>query len=131
MQHTYKGSCHCGRVTFGLRGELRNVTACNCSLCARKGALWQGTDDAHFELLTGEDDLVLYQFGTMTAKHYACRHCGISTFSRPRIAPTAWVVNVRCLDGVDIAALEIHTFDGQNWEESAQRFVESRAGGAP
>jgi hypothetical protein len=117
-------------VAFVLRARLGTVVRCNCSLCARKGALWHGTDDAHFELLTGEDDLVLYQFGTMTAKHYSCRHCGISTFSRPRIAPTAWVVNVRCLDGVDIASLKIQDFDGQNWEQSAQRFMQSLARGS-
>jgi hypothetical protein len=130
MQNMYKGSCHCGRVTFGLRAELGDIIQCNCSLCSRKGALWHGTDDAHFEILTGEDDLVLYQFGTMTAKHYSCRHCGISTFSRPRIAPNAWVVNVRCLEGVDISSLTTHAFDGQNWEQSAQRFMQSRAQGA-
>lgn len=129
-QHTYQGSCHCGRVTFGLRGAIRHVTSCNCSLCTRKGALWHGTDDAHFDLLTGDEDLTLYQFGTMTAKHYACRHCGISTFSRPRIAPAAWVVNVRCLEGVDLGSLEVHPFDGQDWEEGARRFMESRAKGA-
>ncbi len=64
MQKTHKGSCHCGRVTFELRAELGAIIECNCSLCSRKGALWHGTDDAHFEILTGEDDLVLYQFGT-------------------------------------------------------------------
>ncbi len=131
MQNTYKGSCHCGRVTFALRAEAGAIPAavveCNCSVCSRKGALWFGTDDAHFEILTGEDDLVLYQFGTMTAKHYSCRHCGISTFSRPRIAPGSWVVNVRCVDGIDLPSLKIHAFDGQNWEQSAQRFMQSRA----
>lgn len=126
-ENKHKGSCHCGRVAFELRAPIENVIQCNCSLCHRKGALWQATDDAHFEIVTGEDDLVLYQFGTMTAKHYSCRHCGISTFSRPRIAPNAWVINVRCLDGVDPSSLKINAFDGQNWEESARRFMDSLA----
>ncbi|HVG04204.1 MAG TPA: GFA family protein [Burkholderiaceae bacterium] len=130
MQHTYKGSCHCGRVTFGLRADLTAIVDCNCSLCSRKGALWHATDDSNFEILSGENDLLLYQFGTMTAKHYSCRHCGISTFSRPRIAPSAWVVNVRCLDGVDISSLKPQAFDGQNWEQSAKLFMQSHARGA-
>ena len=129
MQDKHKGSCHCGRVTFGLRADLGAVVECNCSLCSRKGALWHGTDCSHFEVLTGEDDLVLNQFGTMTAKHYSCRHCGISTFSRPRLAPSAWVVNVRCLEGVDISSLKTDAFDGQNWEQSAQQFMQSHAKG--
>lgn len=127
MQNTYKGSCHCGRVTFALQADLAAVFECNCSLCHRKGSLWFGTDDAHLQILTGEDDLLLYQFGSMTARHYSCRHCGISTFSHPRIAPASWVVNVRCLDGVDIASLKVHAFDGRNWEQSAKLFLQSRA----
>ena len=126
----HKGSCHCGRVTFELRARLDAIIECNCSLCSRKGALWCATDDAHLQIVTGEDDLVLYQFGTMIAKHYSCRHCGISTFSRPRIAPNAWVVNVRCLEGINISSLTTHAFDGKNWEQSAERFLQSVTQGA-
>ena len=130
MQKTCTGSCHCGRVTFQLRAELGTVIECNCSLCSKKGALWHGSDDAHFAILSGKDDLMAYQFGTMTAKHYFCRHCGVSPFSHPRIAPTAWVVNVRCLDGVDVSSLKIAPFDGQNWEQAAKRFMQDRVRGA-
>jgi hypothetical protein len=27
-------------------------------------------------------------------------------------------VNVRCLEGVDLEALEVATFDGRHWEEA-------------
>ena len=93
-------------------------------------ALWHGTDDAHFRILSGENDLVLYQFNIMTAKHYSCGHCGISTFSRPRIAPKKWVVNIRCIDDIDMSKLKVHTFDGQHWEEAAKQFMQHRATGA-
>jgi hypothetical protein len=33
----YKGSCHCGRVTFEVEGALTEVLECNCSHCSRKG----------------------------------------------------------------------------------------------
>jgi hypothetical protein len=36
----------------------------------------------------------------------------------PRSDPDKIDVNVRCLDGVDIAALTIHQFDGRNWEHA-------------
>ena len=120
MQQTYRGSCHCGRVSFELAGELKYAIECNCSICRRKGALWHGTADANLRILSGESDLQLYQFNTMTAKHYSCRHCGISPFSRPRLDPSVWVVNLRCLDGVDLAALPVHAFDGEHWEEAAR-----------
>ena len=56
----------------------------------------------------------------MVAKHHFCTVCGIHTFTRPRAAPDLYTVNVRCLDGVDLARLgcEITRFDGQNWEAS-------------
>lgn len=31
MQQTYRGSCHCSRVTFELDAEIRYVIDCNCS----------------------------------------------------------------------------------------------------
>jgi hypothetical protein len=127
---THKGSCHCGRVTFEVDGSVGMAIECNCSICHMKGAIWHGTDNAHFRILSGEADLGVYQFGTMTARHYFCKECGISPFSRPRIAPTRWVVNLRCIDGVDLSSLEIRPFDGQNWESAAQQFMQERAAGA-
>lgn len=126
MQSVHQGACHCGRIKFELRGQIGAVMACNCSLCRMKGALWHGTDEAHLSIAAAEEDLLLYQFGTMTAKHYSCRHCGVSPFSRPRIAPQGWVVNVRCIQALDIARLKVHEFDGQNWEDSARKFIQGR-----
>jgi len=119
-QPTHLGRCHCGRVTFELRATITGAMECNCSLCRRKGALWHGASDKSLRIASGEEDLTLYQFGSMTAKHYSCRHCGISTFTRPRLDPTRWAVNLRCIDALDLAALPVQTFDGQNWEEAAQ-----------
>lgn len=124
----HKGSCHCGKVTFAFEGPIDSVVECNCSICRRKGAIWQAA--INFQILSGEDRLTLYQFGTRTARHYFCKHCGVSTFSNPRIAPDRWVVNLRCVDGIDFSALAIQPFDGQNWERAAQQFIKARAAGA-
>jgi hypothetical protein len=126
MLQTYQGSCHCGRVTFEVRAKLDYVVDCNCSVCRRKGALWHGATDETFRVLTGEDELALYQFNTRTAKHYFCKHCGVHPFTRPRIDPSRWVVNVRCIDGVDLSSLEVRRFDGEHWEAAAQAFSRSR-----
>ena len=55
---THRGSCHCGRITFEFDGEVGVAIECNCSICRRKGALWYGTDDAHFRLLAPASWLV-------------------------------------------------------------------------
>jgi hypothetical protein len=66
----------------------------------------------HFKLLSGEDQLCLYQFNTRTAKHYFCKVCGIYTFHRPRTNPNVYRVNVGCLEGVDPLSLEVSINDG-------------------
>ena len=35
-----KGSCHCGATHWRLQGDPGSITACNCTLCRRYGALW-------------------------------------------------------------------------------------------
>ena len=127
MHQTYQGACHCGRVTFELQARLDYVMDCNCSACRHGGALWHGTADQHLHILSGEEDLVLYQFHTRTAKHYFCKHCGIRPFSRPRLDPSKWVVNVRCIDEVDLAALPVRKFEGTNWEAAARALYAQRA----
>ena len=118
----YVGSCHCGDVRFELQAKLTYAMDCNCSLCRRKGALWHSASDAALRIVSGEDDLALYQFGTLTAKHYACKRCSIAPFTRPRLDPSRWAVNLRCIDGLDLSSLEIRRFDGEHWEESAKAF---------
>ena len=124
MSELHVGACHCGRVRFELEADLRYVIDCNCSRCRRVGALWHGARDAELRILTGEDALAFYRFHTQTAKHYFCRHCGIHPFIRPRLDPTRWAVNVRCLDGVDLSALRVRPFDGANWEAAAEALLE-------
>ena len=124
---TYQGSCHCGGVKFELQSKpLTHVLECNCSMCGRAGALWAGATDADLRVPGGFDGLGAYQFGTMQAKHHFCRTCGIHPFTRPRLDPTRWAVNVRCLEGVDIPALKVLPFDGRNWEAAAKAFIERR-----
>jgi hypothetical protein len=98
--------------------DLGRVVECNCSMCARTGYLHLIVPPDRFRLLAGADELTTYRFGTMTAKHLFCRHCGVSGFYVPRSHPDHVDVNVRCLEGVDARALRPVSFDGRNWEAS-------------
>ena len=122
MRQTYRGSCHCGRVSFEVQAKLDYVVECNCSLCRRRGAVWHGAAEADLRIVSGEADLALYQFGTKTAKHYFCRHCGVHPFTRPRLDPSRWAFNVRCIDDVDLSSIEVRRFDGENWEAAAEAY---------
>jgi hypothetical protein len=114
-------------VRFRVRADLSRGSQCNCSICTKKGILHLTVLRKDFELLRGEDALTTYQFNTNTAqfntntaKHTFCKHCGIHSFNTPGLHPDRISVNARCLEVVDIAALQPRFFDGQNWEEAAR-----------
>jgi hypothetical protein len=123
MIKSMEGGCHCGRVRFRVRADLDTVTACNCSMCTKKGLLHLIVAPEQFELVSGKDELSTYEFNTRTAKHTFCRHCGIHPFYVPRSDPDKIDVNARCLDGIDLSALSIKRFDGKNWEAAMEADV--------
>ena len=108
-----KGACHCGAVTFEADTPIEPAKRCNCSFCRRRGAVMSPpfTRDK-LRILSGEDDLVLYQFNTHVAQHFFCKHCGIYTFHQTRSNPQEWRVNLGCIDGVDAYALASDVADG-------------------
>jgi len=120
---TMQGGCHCGRVRFKITADLDRVTYCNCSMCSKKGFLHLIVPPEQFELLSGRDNLTTYEFNTRTAKHTFCKSCGIHAFYVPRSDPDKIDVNVRCIDGIDLAGLPLHYFDGKNWEQAMGRTV--------
>jgi hypothetical protein len=120
---TYHGSCHCGRVRFEVDVDLDHVRVCDCSICRKRGALIHRVEERHVRLLTPLEELTRYQWHTRTAEDYFCPTCGILPFRRPRDRTSAelaegrppfsgWSVNVRCLDGVDLASLPVQRVFG-------------------
>ncbi|WP_397408739.1 GFA family protein [Polaromonas sp.] len=111
----YQGSCHCGKVAFEVEGDLTGVMACNCSICTRKGALMWFVPREKLRLLTPEDALATYTFNKHVIGHRFCKTCGIHPYGEgvdPKGNRMA-AVNVRCLDGVDLAAIPVQHFDGR------------------
>ena len=119
---TYNGSCSCSKVTFEVKTKLARISKCNCSICTKKGIIHHVVDQNQFNLKSGKDNLSLYQFGTMRAKHYFCKYCGIHLFNNPRTYPEKVSVNVNCLDNFDLEKEmpKVVKFDGRNWEEAFQ-----------
>lgn len=120
----YSGTCHCGAIRFEIDTLIDRVTDCNCSICRKKGFLHHRVPPERFTLVSGAESLGTYQFGTRTAKHHFCTHCGVHVFTRPRAAPQLYTVNVRVLDDFDLLAASgaaIVPFNGQEWEANAAR----------
>ena len=96
--------------------ELNQVISCNCSFCAKKGALLAFVPASQFTLLSGEEGLQDYQFNRKIIHHVFCRHCGVQSFGRgtgPDGVPTV-AINARCLDNVDADTLTVMKYDGKN-----------------
>ena len=113
---TYEGGCHCGRIRYRIETALTQAIECNCSICAKRGALWTFVAAPQFTLLKGEDAQADYQFAKKKIHHLFCENCGVGSYSRG-IAPNGddtFAVNIRCLDGVDIAGLKVRPFDGKS-----------------
>jgi len=116
MTDATRGSCHCGAVVFEVRlsDGIDTASRCDCSLCAKRGAVTVSAQREAITFLQGADKLTLYQFGTKTAEHYFCSVCGIYTHHRRRSDPTEIGVNLACLDGYSPYLPEVPVGDGQN-----------------
>ncbi len=107
MTETHRLTCHCGAVELRVRlsDGLDTARRCDCSFCARRGAIAVSALLADVEIVKGAENLTLYQWGTKTAKHYFCKTCGNYTHHQRRSNPQEYGVNVAALDGVKPADL--------------------------
>ena len=108
-------ACQCGtvRLLVRLTDGLRTARRCTCSLCRMRGAVAVSADLDGIRIVAGADALTLYQFNTLSAKHYFCSICGIYTHHQRRSVPNQYGVNVACLAGMspfDFA--EVPVLDG-------------------
>ncbi|MBG9389883.1 GFA family protein [Caenimonas aquaedulcis] len=103
IEAKHRASCHCGAVILelDLPDGIVDPGRCNCSICRRKGAVVAAVPLAALRVVKGAEALRLYQFGSMTAKHYFCSVCGIYTHHQRRSNPQEYGYNVGCLEGVD------------------------------
>ena len=113
----HRASCHCGAVVLelDLPDGIVDPRRCNCSMCRRRGTIVASVPLSGLRVVQGEAALRLYQFNTMTAKHYFCSNCGIYTHHQRRSNPGQFGYNVGCLEGVDpFDRGPVRTGDGVN-----------------
>lgn len=109
MKKTYTGSCHCGRIRYEANIDLSKGTfKCNCSICTKVRNWLTLVKPDDFRLLSGEEHLQDYQFGSQRKHHLFCKHCGVHSFGwgeEPELGGKFFAVNVSCLDDVEVADL--------------------------
>lgn len=113
----YRGSCHCGAVSFTVETDLAQPFDCNCSRCRRVASVMIAAPASAFTLHSGADMLVRYQFNKHVIEHLFCRQCGIQSFSRGTNADgsAGVVVNLGCLEGAPVPERQaVFRYDGAN-----------------
>lgn len=100
--------------------EAVEVLDCNCSICAKTGFRHLIVPHEDFRLLSGQEALASYRFGSGTADHLFCRVCGVKSFYQPRSHPGAWSLNLNALDDASGLMISATAFDGRNWEQARE-----------
>jgi len=126
---TYRGSCHCGRVTFEADIDLAAGTGrCNCSICWKSRAWATTIKPEAFRLKTGADSLTKYSRNP-AAHHEFCAHCGIKPFGRgdlPELGGPFVSINLAALDDLppaDLIDAPLTFYNGRDdlwWESPAE-----------
>lgn len=121
MTKTWKGSCHCRRVTFEADIDLAaGTTKCNCTSCWKRRWWAASVKPDAFRLLQGEAELtrVPTAAGGFTA---FCKQCGVGLYAAGPAAE--WndgeyvSVNLSSLDDLEPAELigaPVHFLDGRS-----------------
>ena len=117
-----KGSCHCRAIQFEIESPPGEVTACTCSFCSKRGALWAYYAPEQFRLTTSPRRVASYQWGAFMMEHFHCAICGCATHGvgpewvdfQPHPTRRRINVNARLLDDFDLAAAPVRLIDGKN-----------------
>ncbi|CAL8145853.1 unnamed protein product [Orchesella dallaii] len=115
----YRGSCHCGSVKYSvLAPPTLRIVDCNCTVCTKKQNKHFIVPGSDFKLISGENVLKTYTFGTHNAQHTFCSMCGVQSFYTPRSDPSAKAIMPHCIDEPLPLKFYVDSFDGQNWEDA-------------
>ncbi|KAI8963813.1 glutathione-dependent formaldehyde-activating enzyme [Daldinia sp. FL1419] len=134
----YTGSCHCGAVKVAVKtkpldkSSTETIMECNCSICNRMGYVWFYPKKDQVEI-EGEENLAYYAFNTKIFAKSFCKICGVPVhndthsateedinklpegqrdFIRGALSLTP--INLRVINGLDVANLNVKQVDGYN-----------------
>ena len=87
---TARGHCHCGRVSYGIDGPMRQVVECHCESCRRlTGSVGHATGARRADVTIRDEAGALswYRSSELVERGF-CGHCGSTLFFRRDNADT-------------------------------------------
>jgi len=126
-------TCHCGAIQIDIPSAPESVTACNCSICRRLGALWAfyPIEAVGIAIRPGAADE--YSWGKATRRFVRCRICGCTTHVSPvNPKPESKVeVNIRLFAPPELGHFRLRFFDGADtWKYLDESHSASQGGNA-
>lgn len=126
-------TCHCGATRIELPAQPTEAKSCNCSFCARTGAVWAYYRPGELNFVSREAEASYSASGNMNAHHF-CSRCGMHTWGdspdwaslynadgspKDGVAggmPTEriFAVNLNLIDDLDWALVTVEAMDGRN-----------------
>ena len=130
---TLTASCHCGAIRIALPEHPTHGAECNCTYCARTGAVWSYYVPGELKFLSREGER-MYSTSPQMHQHYFCGTCGMQTWGEspdwsslynddgtpkgddPNAIPTArkQAVNLKLVDDLDWSRIEVAKMDGRS-----------------
>jgi len=131
---TVLATCHCNATRIELPHLPVDAKECNCSFCARTGAVWAYFQPGELKVLSNTGERT-YSASGMNQHHF-CGQCGMQTWGDspdwgsmynadgspkgddPDAVPVAriYAVNLRLIDDLDWSAVHVEKMDGKsNW----------------
>ena len=126
-------SCHCGATKIEAAQMPQSAKQCNCSFCARTGAVWAYFSPGELRFVSQDDERTYSASGLN--QHHFCGRCGMQTWGdspdyasvynadgTPKEGFTAgtmpqqriYAINLNLVDGFDRASIAIEQMDGRN-----------------
>ncbi|WP_262689957.1 GFA family protein [Kordiimonas aestuarii] len=107
------GGCLCGQVRFEIKGKIRDVVNCHCSMCQKlHGSFGAHTKAPKADITLTRDEGLAWYKSSDVARRGFCKNCGSSLFWEPFDYPDTGIL-AGSLDGPTGLKVMGHIFVGE------------------